>query len=140
LWECRQRDEERRAEYEHQRAEAEAIARSEAAIALAENNRRARIERQERINREVSEREIADLRFQVRQNQVWQSGVQRAVRNTIADQQRQTLMGELEKMLSPPAPPPEPENLTEIVYVSEDEQGSPHLGHRDFNPRLWTKI
>jgi hypothetical protein len=34
------------------------------------------------------EREIADLRFQVQQNKAWQTGVQRAVMNNIADQYR----------------------------------------------------
>jgi hypothetical protein len=48
-------------------------------------------------------------------------------------------MGELERMLTPSAPPPEPENMSEIVYVSEDEAGSPHLGDRDFNVKAWMK-
>ena len=29
--------------------------------------------------------------------------------------------------------------MTEIVYVSEDEAGSPHLGDRDFNVKAWMK-
>jgi hypothetical protein len=42
-------------------------------------------------------------------------------------------MGELEKMLSPPAPPPEPEP----VDVADDDLGSPNIGDPDFNPGYW---
>src|SRR5262249_41806449 len=65
-------------------------------------------------------------------NQVWQSGVQRAVRHTIADQQQQALLADLERHFNPPPPPaPEPE----VVYV-EAVEGSDQLGTSDFNPKL----
>jgi hypothetical protein len=115
----------------------DAIARHEAALAQAEENRLARLARQQRITAEVREREIADLRLQSTRHQAWQRNVDAAARNAIAYKQRQTLLGELEKMLSPPAPPPPPE-AEQIVYVSEDE-GSPDLGDRDFNVKAWMK-
>jgi hypothetical protein len=130
----------RRFEYEQRQAEAEAIARHEAAIERAEVNRKARLERSAEIERQTREIELRDLQTRDRLHQVWQTGVQNAVRQTIAANQQTSLMAELEKMLTPPAPPPEPENVTEIIYTSEDEAGSPHLGDRDFNPKLWTKI
>jgi hypothetical protein len=133
-WECQQREEERAFEYQQRQAEAESAARHEAALELAEANRKARLERQAQIDKAVREREISDLHFKARRAELWQSNVEHAARTALVQRQRQTLMGELEKMLTPPSPPPEPER--EIVYVSEDE-GSPDLGDPDFNPKLW---
>jgi hypothetical protein len=132
-WECQQRDEQRRIEYEERQAEAEAVARAEQAAEIAEANRKARLERQEQIARQVREREMADLQFKVRSHQVWQNHVDAAARIAVHQRQHQTLMGELEKMLSPPAPPPEPEP----VDVADDDLGSPNIGDPDFNPGYW---
>jgi hypothetical protein len=59
----------------------------------------------------------------------WSDGV---TSKRAAYKQRETLIGELEKMLTPPAPPPEP--ITEVVVVEED-QGPPKLGYPDL--RRW---
>jgi hypothetical protein len=64
----------------------------------------------------------------------WQRNVEQAARNTIAYQQRQTLLNELESMINPPAPPAEPT----VTYV-EAEEGSDELGTADFNIELWSK-
>jgi hypothetical protein len=111
------------------------MARHEAALEQAEANRKARLELQEQISRQVRDREVADLRFQSAQQQAWQRNVENATRNAIAYQHQQTLMGELERMLSPPAPPPPPE--PEVVYVADDELGSPNIADENYNPRYW---
>src|SRR5262249_31659732 len=90
-----------------------------------------------RLHQQVQARELADLRLQSTRHQAWQRNVDAAANNAIAVRQRLTLLGELEKMLAPPASPPEPER--EIVYVSEDEMGSPNLGDPDFNVKAWMK-
>jgi hypothetical protein len=118
-WECQQREEERAFERERQQAEVESAARAEAAIERAEANRRARLQRQAEIDRQVQRTELADLKFQVRSHQVWQTGVQNAVRQTIADPYRNTLMGELDAMINPPQPPPEPE-VIEVEQPAEE--------------------
>jgi hypothetical protein len=127
--------ERREAERERLDAEQEAIARHEAAIEQAEANRKARLERQEQISRQVRERELADLRFQSTQHRAWQNNVENAARNAVAVRQRQALIADIESHFNPPPPPPEP--ITEVVVVSEEEAGSPHLGDRDFNAKLW---
>jgi hypothetical protein len=53
----------------------------------------------------------------------------RAVRQTIADQQRQALLTEIDGIVNPP---PEPD----VIYV-EAAEGSDQLGTSDFNPKLW---
>jgi hypothetical protein len=131
---------ERAFERERQQAEQEAAARAEQAAELAERNRVARLELQQRQCEQDLERRLVGLQIRAKQQEAWQNNVENAARIGFAQRQRTTLLGELEKMLSPPAPPLEPENVTEIVYVSEDEAGSPHLGDRDFNPKLWAKI
>ena len=50
----------------------------------------------------------------------------------LAEKHRQTLMGELEKMLAPPAPPPEPE-----PEVTDVDLGSPSIADENFNPGYW---
>jgi len=70
------------------------------------------------------------LQFQVRQQEAWQLGVERAARNSVRQQQTRTLMGELERMMNLPAPEPE------VVYV-EPYEGSDELGTRDFNVKAW---
>ena len=109
-----------------------AMTRCEAAILAAQEREKAQRERRERIDREARQRELADLRFQVRSHQVSQSGVQNAVRQTIATQQQQALLADLERHFNPPPPPPEPE----VIYV-EPVEGSDQLGTSDFNPTLW---
>jgi hypothetical protein len=42
--------------------------------------------------------------------------------------------------INPPPPTQEPATEVQTVYISEDEAGSPHMGDRDFNPKLWTRI
>ena len=106
-----------RIERERQEAEAELIARQEASAALAESNRKARLEREERISREVRDREIRDLRYQSARQQAWQDDVQRAVRKTIADRQRQAVLADLHNHFSPPPEPPPPPPGPEVVYV-----------------------
>jgi hypothetical protein len=115
------------------------IKKRKAAIALAESNRKARLAMLERDKERNRDRQMTDLHYRARQAELWQSNFDAAARNAVAYRARQTLMSELENMLSPPAPP---ETLphTQTVVVSEDEHGSPRLGDRDFNPKLWTKI
>ena len=126
--------EQRRAERERleaQRAEAE---RAEAAIERAEANRKARIERAAEIERQTREIELRDLQSRVRSHQAWQSGVQNAVRKNIADQYRNTLMGELDAMINPPPPPPPEEP---IVVVADDRLGSPNYFDDNYNPNYY---
>jgi hypothetical protein len=131
---CRQRDEQRRLEYQQEQA---AKAEAEAAIAAQEAREKAKIaarERSEQFTRELHQRELRDMRFQLTQAKSWQRGVERAARNTVAYQQRQTLMNELEAMINPPAPPPDPEPQTIVV----SDEGSPDFGP-DFDVRAFNK-
>jgi hypothetical protein len=113
----------------------ESAARAEHVAEIAEANRKQRLERSAEIERKTREIELRDLRSKVTQHGWWQKSVENAARNTIAYQQRATLLNELETALTPP---PLPESERDIVYVSEDE-GSPDLGSRDFNPALFNK-
>jgi hypothetical protein len=61
------------------------------------------------------------LQSRVRSYQVWQTSVQQAVRNAVAYQNRQTLMNELEAMISPPQSQSEPE--PEVIDVEQPETG-----------------
>jgi len=119
--------EERCIERECQQAEAEAAARHEQALALAEQNRKARLERQEAISRQTREREITDLRLQSIRHQAWQRDVEIAARNAIAYRQRETLMSELDALVSPPPPQPSPE--PEVINV---EQPAEETGRLDY--------
>jgi hypothetical protein len=132
-WLAEQRDMEYRQRQAERAAEVDAIARHEAALAQAEENRLARLARQQRITAEVRERELADLRFQLTRHQAWQRDVDNAARRAVAVRQQQALLADVESHFISPPPPPEPEH---IVYVSEDE-GSPDLGDRDFNVKVW---
>jgi primosomal protein N' len=85
-----------------------------------------------RLARQVRQREIANLHFQVSQQRAWQRNVDRAANAAVRQQQTQKIMADLEQYFNPRAPEPEPE----IVYVEADE-GSDELGTRDFNPKLW---
>ena len=88
------------------------------ALVAAQAREKANRELRERYAQEGRDREIAALRLQATQHQAWQRNVDRAA-NVAAHQQRtRMLMGELDKMLSPP--PPEPER--EIVYVEAEEE------------------
>jgi hypothetical protein len=99
---------------------------------------RARLERQERDKERHREQEMTSLRIRVAQHEGWRVGVENAARNTIRQQNTVTLLGELEKMLAPPAPPQPTKNPTEVVHVSKDE-GSPELGDSNFDPALFNK-
>jgi len=124
--------EERKAErdrLEAQRAEAE---RAEAAIALAKANKKRRLELQERERERQRGRQITELHFRARQSELWQSNVDAAARHAVAVRQQQALLADVERHLTPPAPPPEPE----VIYV-EAVEGSDQLGTSDFNPKLW---
>ena len=77
-------------------------------------DRKARLERQAQIEKATQQRELADLRFQSAQLSSWQSGVQRAVRQTMADQYRNTLIGELDAMINPTQP-----NLSDALSSAE---------------------
>jgi hypothetical protein len=59
---------------------------------------------------------------------LWRNAVQGELRR----QHVQSLYGELEKMLSPPAPPPEP-----IEVIEPDPLGSPNFFDDDFNPHYY---
>jgi hypothetical protein len=131
-WQCQQRAEERAFEYQQRQQEAESLARHEAAIEQAEANRKARLERQEQISRQVRDREIANLRIQTAQQRGWMNNVETAARNAVAVRQRQALIADIESHFNPPPPPPEPE----VIYV-EAVEGSDQLGSSDFNPKLW---
>jgi hypothetical protein len=102
-------------------------------VELAEANRRARLERQERIDKEVHRRELNDLRFQSAQQRAWQNNVQSSFRQTLAYQQRQSTIAEIDSIINPPAPPPEPEP----TVVADNGLGSPNIGDEGFNPRYW---
>jgi hypothetical protein len=135
--ECRERDEQWRIEYQQEQA---AKAERERAEWLVEHRKQEAVrqrERRERIDRETRDRELANLRLQSAQQAAWQRNVENAARTAMNQQYRNTLMGELERMINPLPSPPEPE--PEIVYLDKDEMGSPRLGDRDFNPQLWTK-
>jgi hypothetical protein len=128
--------EQRRADREHQRAEAIAAANREAAIAAEQARQKARREMRERGRERQREQQIAELHFRARQAEIWQSNVEAAARNSVAYQQRQTLMNQLEHMINGPAPPPEP-GPEQTIVVSDE--GSPDLGTRDFDPKAWMK-
>jgi len=131
-WQCQQREEERAFEYQQRQAEAESIARHEAALEQAEHNRKLRLERQEQIARQVQQREIADLRFQSAQHQAWQRDVDNAAHRAVAVRRQQALLADVERHFDPPPPPPEPE----VIYV-EAAEGSDQLGDRDFSVDAW---
>jgi hypothetical protein len=118
---------ERLIERERQQAEIEAAARHEQALALAEDNRRAREKAHQeylaRQERQGHSNVLAVLQSEAQQSAAWRN----AVRNAIAYQNRMTLMNELEAALAPPAPPPSPEPTTVVVVEGEQEQ--PKLGY-----------
>jgi hypothetical protein len=125
------REEQRRAERERQQQEQEAIARHEAAAALAEQNRKARIERQERIDKEVHRRELNDLHFQSAQQRAWQDNVTSSFRPTLAYKQRQATLAEIDEIINPPAPPPEPD----VIIVEQPTENTGRLPKLDY-PKL----
>jgi len=105
-------------------------ARAELAAENAEANRKARLERQEQIARQTRDIEFASIRSQLARQQNWQNNVQAAARNAVAYQQRATLLGELEKALTPPVPPLEPDA---IEVIERDPLGSPNFFDDDYN-------
>jgi hypothetical protein len=132
---CRQRDEQRRLEYEQEEA---ARAEQEKAEWLAEHRKaeaaRQR-ERQEQFTRELHQRELRDMRFQLTQAKSRQRNVENATNQAVRQQYRQTLLGELDAMINPPQPEPEPE--PQIIVVSDE--GSPELGSPDFDVGAFNK-
>jgi hypothetical protein len=113
-WQCQQREEERAFEYRERQAEAEAIARAEHAAEIAGANRKRTLERQEQISRQAQERQLRDLHYKTRQQELWQQNVDRAAYNALAQRYRHTLMGQLDAMIAAnnsrqQLPPPEPE-------------------------------
>jgi hypothetical protein len=131
---CQQREEQRAFEYRERQAEGEAIARAEQAAEIAEANRKRTLERQAQIDKAANQSALADLQFRVRSHQVWQTGVQNAVRNQMAEQYRHTLMGELDALVSPTQPQP-PD--TDDVIIASDDLGSPNIADENFNPGYW---
>jgi hypothetical protein len=93
--------------------EREAVRKREAATA-AEQQRR---EREREIEAGVTHRSLSALRLQSAQQTVWQRDITRAMQNQAAYQARQTLLNELESMLTPPATP-EPT----VVVVEPDQE------------------
>ena len=116
--ECQWRDQERRAESDRKQAVAAAMAEHERRVALEQAQRKARRERQEQISREVRERELRDLRQQVTRQDWWQRNVDAAARNAVAVRERQALISDLDRIVNPPAPPPEPE----VIYAEPEEE------------------
>jgi hypothetical protein len=136
LAQCRERDERRSFEYQQEQA---AKAERDAAIAAEAAREKAKIEareRSDRIARETRDREVRNLQLQVARHQSWQRDVDRAVTNRVHQQRTQALLADLERAINPPPPPPEPE--TEMIYRSEDDWGSPHLGP-NFNVKWWSR-
>jgi hypothetical protein len=98
-------------------AEAEAVARHELALEQAERNRVARIELQERQRERDREQQLVGLHIRAKQQEIWQSNVESAARIGLAQQYRNTLMGELDAMINPPQPQPPPES--EVIEVEQ---------------------
>jgi hypothetical protein len=135
LAECAAREEQQRQESRRKQAVAEAVAEQERRIAQVEANRKARLERAAEIERRKREVELRNLQIKVQQQSWWQQSVENAARVHEAQQRLAARLALIDDWT--PKPPPEPENLTEIVYLPEDEAGSPHLGDPNFNPKLW---
>jgi hypothetical protein len=127
--------EQRRAERERRQQEAEAIARHEAATALAERNRQLRLEQEKRNQERQREQTLVGLQIRATQQEVWANNVETAARAGLMQRQRQALMNELDAMIAP-APTPEPE---QTVAVADDGLGSPNIADEDFNPRYWLR-
>jgi hypothetical protein len=125
---CRQRDEQRRVEYQQEQAAKEALAERERAAVVAEANRKARQERAAEIERKGRELELRDLRRKVTQQGWWQQTVDRAANNVMAIRRQNATIADLEALINPLAPPdPEPE--------PEIDLGSPNIGDDNYNPR-----
>jgi hypothetical protein len=62
------------------------------------------------------------------------NNVENAARIGLAQRQRTTLLGELQKMLSPPQPQPESEPT---VVVADDRLGSPNYFDDNYNPKYY---
>ncbi len=143
------RDTSRRAQREREyqqwasekRAESEERERQRlASEQLAEQRRRAedaerrRHDQHNQSHADTSGRRLAALEHQWA---AFRSNVQRA---QLQAQQQQRyanarlILEDLERSVNPP-PEPEPQ----VVYVPEEEWGSPRLGSSDFNPKLFSK-
>jgi hypothetical protein len=121
-----------------EKAESERIAlakaeqeRRETALANAQAREIAQRERSAEIGRQVRDRTLSDLRLHATQQERRHRELDSALRHNARQQYAQTLMGELEAMINPPAPEPD-------EPVIEDEPGST-FGTADFNVEAWSK-
>lgn len=110
--------EQRRLEYQQERAAKAEAAQREEAIAVAREREKANRETRERLAAQARNREIAALRLRATHQEAWQRNVDRAAANAVQQQRTLSLMGELDQMFSPPPPEPEPE----IVYVEDSDR------------------
>jgi hypothetical protein len=137
LEERRQRDEQHRLEYECEQAlelerqQAEWLSEHREAEAARQR------ERAESISRQVTQKELRDLRFQVNQHNNWQRTLEGAAVRQQQMQHNQHLLADLDASINPPPQPPEPE--TQVVYVYDDPLGSPNIGDDNFNPGYWSQ-
>ena len=96
---------------------------------------KALVERQRQIDREVNRRSLMDLRLAATRQDTFQRNIDSAHRNALAYQQRQTILSELEAMISPPQPT-EPT----VVVVEADQEDDTFCGVKVTRPnprRSW---
>jgi hypothetical protein len=115
--------ERRRMERERHEAELADTARREQAAIATETARKARLARQAEIDRQVRQRDMADLRMRVTQQGWWQQKVDLAANIAARQRYNETIMGQLDAMINPPALP-EPE----IVYVEPEPEEETFCG------------
>jgi hypothetical protein len=105
---CRQRDEQRRLEHQQELA---AKAEQEQAEWLLEHRKQEAIrqrERQEQLTRDLHQRELRDMRFQLTAAKSWQRSVDDAANRAVRQQYRQSIVGELDAMIAAQFATPEP--------------------------------
>ena len=104
-----------------------------------EEEQRRRIAQARRRNQEERESaRMARLEAEWKQFGAQVSMARRQQMNAAFWQHYEETFSEIKNYFCPP-PPPAPEPEAEIVYLSEDEQGSARLGYSDFNPRLMAR-
>jgi hypothetical protein len=124
------REAERRIDQERHESEERAAANQQRAIAAAQAREKARQEYVARQERQQRSNDLSALRYEAQQSAAWRNFVQGSLRQ----QHVNSLYGELEKALTPPAPPPEPE----VVHVADDKLGSPNFFDGDsYNPNFY---
>jgi hypothetical protein len=114
--ECHRRDREMHEEYLAAQAAKEAVAERERAIAAKAERDRAQRERTREIERQVTQQSLSQLRMSAARQDRFANSVAAAHRNAQAYAARQTILSELEAMISPPQPT-EPT----IVHVTADD-------------------